>query len=41
MIENDSRLHPCYSRLGIDFEDPIRVLRTIEDDRDIATLAGK
>ncbi len=40
IVENDPWLHACSGRCGVDAEDPIEVLRRVDDDRDVATLAG-
>jgi hypothetical protein len=41
IVEDDSRLHARDAAGGIDFENPRHVPREIEDDGDIAALAGK
>jgi hypothetical protein len=40
-IKDNSRLNDCEFMAGVDFDNPIHVLRKIEDHRNIATLAGK
>jgi hypothetical protein len=40
-IEHDSRLHAGEPVGGIDFENPRHVLREIENDGDVAALAGE
>ena len=40
-IQDNPRLNPGKSFVGIDLEDPVHVLRKIEDDRNIAALSGK
>src|SRR6185436_18980311 len=40
-ITHDAGLHPCVLVCRIQFEDPVHVLRVVEDDRDVATLAGE
>jgi hypothetical protein len=40
-IQHNARLNPRNFFVGIDLEDPVHVLRKIEDDRNIAALSGK
>src|SRR5215470_4704664 len=40
-IENDTRLNPGEAALRNDVEDPVHVLREVEDDGDVTTLPGE
>ena len=40
-IENNARLHARPPRVRIEGDDAVHVLRTVDDDRDVATLAGE
>src|SRR5689334_693820 len=40
-ITHNARLHPSVLVCRGQFEDPVHVLRVVEDDRDVAALAGE
>jgi hypothetical protein len=40
-VQHNSRLNPRNFFVGIDLEDPVHVLREIENDRDITALPGE
>ncbi len=40
-IEHDTRLDARSLRHGVDLEDPVQVLREVDDHRDVAALAGE
>src|SRR5215472_11350363 len=40
-VEDDARLDAGETAIRIDFEDPVHVLREVEDDGNVAALAGE